>query len=283
MRIYLKRPEYLFNPHRIFKRLFRTRSKIETCQTAWGTTMEVNTEEAIGNSIFFTGIYDLALTEILWKLIRPGNVVVDIGANIGYTVGVCSLRAGEKGMVHAFEPNEFLFDRLKFNISKMPFTNVKLHAVALSDSNHVARLVLPSGYQNNEGVAFVGDEGAQGIEIQLECLDNVLQKDTVVDVLKIDVEGHEYKVFMGAKELLRQKRIRNIVFEDHDSYPSDVATLLTQFGYKVYRIEKGWFSLKLMDPTTRSSVSFWEPTNYLATLDETEIMKSISGGYECLA
>jgi len=283
-RIYLKRPEFFLQPARILKRLFIRARQIEICKTSWGAEMEVNTDDVVGKSIFFTGIYDLAVSELLWKLVKPGQFVVDVGANIGFTAGICSSRAGREGVVYAFEPNPRLQKRLHYNIDKMSVKNVQLFSFGLSDERHTGKLVFPEHYDNNEGVAYVDDTStASNVEIQLEKLDDVIPAEKVIDVMKIDVEGYEMNVFNGSRKLLTEKRIRHIIFEDHHKYPSKVSILLKENGYSIYRLEKGWFNILLKDPYAKSSVSGYEPSNYLATLDNDDVSKEIGKfGYQCL-
>jgi len=281
---FFKKPEYYFRPYSIFKRLFKKHKGITVQKTAWNTSIEVDNHETIGKAIFDTGIYDLAVSEVLWRLIEPGDFVLDIGANIGYTVNICSSKAGSKGKVWAFEPNPLLASRLTKNIQFNKFKNNTLFRIALSDENKDGYLVLPDLYNNNEGVAFIGSQqNERTIKVALKKLDDLLPENTVVDVLKIDVEGHELSVFKGAKNALKHKLIRNIVFEDHSEFPSPVATLLMNNGYDIFRIEKGWFNIGLKDPRSVSKVSAWEPTNYLATLDVDLAKRKMKGNfYKCI-
>src|ERR1700736_1568487 len=105
---YIKRPEYYFQPNSIIKRIFRSENGIINQKTPWGNKLEIDVTETIGNSIYSTRIYDLALSETLWRLIEPGNFVLDIGANIGFTTSLCSYKAGVTGKVWAFEPNPLI-------------------------------------------------------------------------------------------------------------------------------------------------------------------------------
>src|SRR5687767_12151125 len=92
---YIKRPEYYFSLHSVVKKLFnKTGHGIINQKTPWGNLMEIDTNETIGNAIFSTGIYDLALSETLWRLIQPGDFVLDVGANIGFITSLCSYKTG---------------------------------------------------------------------------------------------------------------------------------------------------------------------------------------------
>ena len=279
-----KKPEYYFQPSLILKRIFKKFKGISIQKTPWNTSVEVDNHETIGKAIYDTRIYDLAVTEVLWRLIDVGNFVLDIGANIGFTVNISSYRAGGIGKVWAFEPNPLLASRLTKNIRYNKYQNTTLFKTALSDENKDGYLVLPDMYNNNEGVAFIGsEENEKKIKVSLQKLDDLLPPNALVHVLKIDVEGHELSVFKGAGNAIKNKLIKNIVFEDHNNYPSDVATLLLDNGYRIFRIEKGWFNIALKDPASASKVSGWEPTNYLATLDTAFVKMKMKGSfYKCI-
>lgn len=281
---FLKKPEYYFRPSTIITKLVGKSSGIAIKKTPWKTLIEVDIHEGIGKSIHNLGIYDIAVSETLWRLIKPGDFVLDIGANIGYTTNLCSFKIGSTGKVWAFEPNPKLLQRLRRNIEYLKNRNIQLFPVGLSDSNDEGFLVLPDSYNDNEGVAFIGSGNEENtIKVELKRLDDLIPQDAIINVLKIDVEGHEMAVFKGAEKIFDRKGIESIVFEDHDAYPSPVAKFLLERGYKIYRIEKGWMNVILKDPNSRREINNWDPPNYVAVLDEQKLMKQIKGSfYQCL-
>jgi FkbM family methyltransferase len=283
---YIKRPEYYFSLHSVVKKLFnKTGHGIINQKTPWGNLMEIDTNETIGNAIFSTGIYDLALSETLWRLIQPGDFVLDVGANIGFITSLCSYKTGAQGKVWAFEPNPIVLTRLTKNIRHNHYPNTTMYPFALSDSNKEGYLELPDAFTYNQGVAYVknGTHSTNAIKIELRKLDDLVASGAIIDVLKMDVEGHELTVLNGAEKIIRNKQITNIVYEDHAPYPSHLAEFLTGKGYTIYRMEKGWLNLILKNPSAESSINGWEPTNYLATLDKDTLKKKMKGVfYKCL-
>ena len=283
---FIKRPEYYFRVRSIFRKLFKPASGVVNQKTPWGNQMEIDVNETIGNSIYSTQIYDLPLSEALWRLTEPGNFVLDIGANIGFVTGLLSYKSGPDGKVWSFEPNPVIISRLTRNIGNNKYSNTTLYPFALSDSNTEGYLEFPDIFSYNQGVAYVNGNGthsSKAVKINLRKLDDMIDPGTIINVLKIDVEGHELSVFKGAENILRNKQITNIIYEDHDPYPSDIATFLTGKGYTIYRMEKGWLNLNLKNPSTEPSTNGWEPTNYLATLDNDTLKKKMKGlFYKCL-
>jgi FkbM family methyltransferase len=283
---HIKRPEYYFSLHSVVKKLFnKTGHGIINQKTPWGNLIEIDTNETIGNSIYSTRIYDLALSETLWRLIEPGDFVLDVGANIGFITSLCSYKSGPQGKVWAFEPNPIVIPRLTSNIQYNHYPNTTLYPFALSDSNKEGYLELPETFTYNQGVAYVknGSHSTNAIKIDLRKLDDMLPPGTIINVLKIDVEGHELTVLNGTEKIIQNKQITNIVYEDHKPYPSEIARFLAGKGYTIYRMEKGWLNLKLKNPSIEPSTNGWEPTNYLATLDTNTLKKKMKGVfYRCL-
>jgi FkbM family methyltransferase len=279
----IKKPEYYLQPVHILRRFIPVAKNEVEARTPWGHSMQVDNRESIGKAIFRTGIYDLALTEVLWRLVQPGNFVLDIGANIGYTAGLCSVRTGAGGKVWAFEPNPLVLGKLKNNLLKLPYPNVQVFEMALSSQKGEGVLQMPDAFEINQGTAFIGKEkNEHSVTVPLEKLDDLLPPGTIADVIKIDVEGHELSVFEGAPKALAAKKIRHIVFEDHLAYPSPVCHLLLQYGYEIFRIEKGWFGVALKDPLQASGVSSWEPVNYIASVNTGELFSFFkNGSYQC--
>jgi FkbM family methyltransferase len=283
---FIKRPEYYFRLGSIFKKLFKSATGVVNQKTPWGNQMEIDVNETIGNSIYSTRIYDLPLSETIWRLTEPGNFVLDIGANIGFVTGLFSHKSGPAGKVWSFEPNPVIISRLTKNISNNKNNNITLYPFALSDSNSEGYLEFPDIFSYNHGVAYVENNGghsAKAMKIDLRKLDDMIDPDTIINVVKIDVEGHEISVFKGAEKLIDNKQITNIVYEDHDPYPSQISKFLLAKGYTLFRMEKGWFNLNLKDPVSEASTNGWEPTNYLATLDTKTVKKKMKGMfYKCL-
>src|SRR5207249_9878145 len=102
-------------------------------QTSWGVQMRADPTKMIGRSILTTGIYVIAVSEVLARLIRPGDTVIDAGANIGYMTLLAAVAAGPSGTVLSFEPHPELFGVLRDNIhearARLPLAHTELHNV----------------------------------------------------------------------------------------------------------------------------------------------------------
>ena len=84
---------------------------------------------------------------------------------------------------------------------------------------------------------------------------------------------------IGANELLKKKKVRDIIYEDHEGYPSPVSKLLEEHGYKIYLIRKGLLRPLLLEANTPR----YELPNFLATLDPERALQKLKGfGYSTL-
>jgi hypothetical protein len=113
------KPEFWFNPSQIWRRVtfaLSGNSSDMTVTLPWGANLKVNSAESIGRSCCTQGIYDLPVTESLFRLISPGDLCVDVGANIGHMTMAMSYCAGSAGAVIAFEPYEPIHARLVENV-----------------------------------------------------------------------------------------------------------------------------------------------------------------------
>ena len=90
-------------------------------------------------------------------------------------------------------------------------------------------------------------------------LDEMRIDSPTVDVMKIDVEGHELQVLLGSRKLLETGAIRDIIYEDHSrSFSSPVASLLADFGYSIFFLTR-----RLTGPLMASKGQGYQATQYL--------------------
>ncbi len=278
------KPHYVLHPTRLVRRAFhraRVRSatlpEVAVARVPWGLELEVHPRDAIGYSILTTGMFDPAVSETLHRLIDPGDLVVDVGANVGYLTGLAATRVGTIGTVVAYEPHPRVFDRLRANAARWaagdtPSTgHIEVRAAAVSDHAGTARLAFGPHFDDNMGLAALHTNGeAIGdtdlLPVPVERLDDAAG-DRDIGVLKIDVEGHEPEVLRGAERLLATGRIRDIVFEDHEPYPDPSTDLLEAAGYHLIGLSNDLFGLRLLDPEHRGPLRGWPGPSYLATRD----------------
>jgi FkbM family methyltransferase len=276
----LMKPEYVLRPRQLLRRvrwlLAPPRATGLTPRLPWGLDIRVRADDVIGTAVLHLGVYDLVVTEALWRLCDPGETALDIGANIGYATSVLARRVGSRGRVLSFEAHPDVYGELRANVSAwraaLPGTALDAHWVALSDRRGSVGLEVPEDFARNRGVCRVPDGPASPgrgrcVTVPCDTLDDLLGAAGRVGVAKMDVEGHEATVLRGARAVLAAGAVRDWVFEHHGAYPSAVTDLLEEHGYAVLRLRKGFFGPALLGPAGRAGQCAWEPPSYLATRD----------------
>lgn len=281
----LLRPYYVYRPTQALRHLARTIAPSAGPVHAtlpWGATLEIDPGEEIGHAIWHNGLCDLCVSEALWRLLPAGGIAVDAGANIGAMTSLLAARAGAHGRVFAFEPNPALHARLARNLAACArlagYARVTPSWTALSDTTGEGTLVTDARFRTNQGTAFLVAGSApatatQSHRVPTARLDDVVG-DTRIDVMKVDVEGHEAALFRGAERLLRRWAIRHVVYEDHAGGTSPVHQQLEAHGYTVLAL--GWHlkGLAVGDRSARLARDD-EAANYLATTDAPAAVRTL--------
>ncbi|MBC8106115.1 MAG: FkbM family methyltransferase [Anaerolineae bacterium] len=290
----LLKPEYLFRPSQIFRRLFPPAPSSDGFTSAWmpgGCRIRVNPDDDLGRALLHLGVFDLIVTETIWRLADPGEGVADVGANIGYMSLVLAARVAPNGNVWCFEPHPTLFKELSANCDRgsQSFGGVRFHArqLGVSDSAGQLKLLVFDETSKNRGTSALisSDEEASGstISVNVALLDEIVPPDTALGVMKIDVEGHELAVLKGARRLLESRRVRDIVFEEHREYPTDVTNYLEHAGMRVFRLHRDFFGPRLLAPNATTARSTWIATSFLATFDTARAEARFKArGWRCL-
>ncbi len=259
------KPAYLYRPDQVIRRAarMRRRSSRMDVRLAWGSVMTVDGFDAMGWGIARTSVYELAVTEAMWRLLGPNDLAIDVGANMGYFTGLMTTRAGE---VVSVEPHPQMAERLLVNVRRWSGEcQVRVLEAAASDANGQATLGVPLD-ADHHGLAGLGVGGAtkETFEVRTIALDDVVG-DRRVGVMKVDIEGHELSALRGLSRALYESRIRDIFFEDHCPLPSEVSLHLKTHGYEIFGLVEHLRGVGLAHGTT-ASPSYDAPT-YLATLD----------------
>jgi FkbM family methyltransferase len=205
----------------------------------FNSVFELDLEDFIQRQIYL-GTFEPHETRLVKRHLRPGMTFVDVGANVGYYTALAARQvAGRGGRVIAFEPSPYAFDKLNSMALNNKLEHVTAVHAGLSDEAGQRRLYLGVGF-NNHSPTMVAHENATVTEIVVVSLDDEMERLGIerIDLIKIDVEGHEPKVLAGAKRLLSEGRIRMILceFNEHwlcksGSSPSRLADTLREAGF----------------------------------------------------
>ena len=150
---------------------------------------------------------------VLAAFVRPGMRAIDVGANFGSYTRCLSGLVGATGEVWSIEPVPMTFDVLRSGVETLHSGNVMLLHSAVSDSVGMVRMqvpVYPTGGENFYEARIVAiaaaNPGLRTVEVPAVSLDHLCERMPHVDLVKVDVEGHEWAVMRGADNLIRRCR-----------------------------------------------------------------------------
>ncbi|MFF3922074.1 FkbM family methyltransferase [Paenibacillus lactis] len=212
-----------------------------------------------------TGIFEAPLTKFFLTNVKPGNVVVDIGTNVGYFTVLASKLVGDQGRVIGFEANPELVLNVKDNLAMNWTTeNTKIINKAVYSQNTVLNFRTSEKFHAYSSIhEKPKDENLVDnyslIEVNAVTLDSELQDIEFIDLLKIDIEGGEYHAFLGMMGLIERKRIKRITFEwnrpmlgdEAEKFLRLISDILNRLSGRLYLIDQEGNT----DPTTLKEIS----------------------------
>lgn len=139
--------------------------------------------------------------------LREGDVAVDVGANLGFVTGILSTLTGEKGQVHSFEPSPIVFAKLLEVIKANRLSTVSAYNMGCGTEEQTMTLYCPpsSGHASLRPNADIERSTLEKKVVRIVKLDDFLgSKLERLNFLKIDTEGYEDEVLLGATDLLRR-------------------------------------------------------------------------------
>lgn len=187
--------------------------------------------------------YEPKLTEAFKQMVMPGDVVVDIGANIGYFTLLASRIVGEQGRVYAFEPAPQNFALLSKNLAANGYRNVRAFRKALSSGRGSGKLLVQGdNWGNRRIVESIGD--GQSVEVEMISMDEFFENGQNVNVVKMDAEGSEVRILQGASRVLKSNpdlvlfsELNPKLLKDAGHGPNEHLLMLFRCGFAIYAID----------------------------------------------
>jgi FkbM family methyltransferase len=220
-----------------------------------GSRIRVELADYMGRPVYYFGDFDPKIIWVCRRVLMPGDVAIDIGANIGIVALQMARCVGPTGRVHAFEPQPELAMRLREDAQSNGFSQLMVHATALSDRDGSARFNVAD---DNCGGAGVGDRPAAGyrnVELPMqhalramESIDASLPVGATLRLLKIDVEGHEDVILQTLKTWLAQRRPQVILMEVSDTkllWALPRIQTVLDLGYELFAIPRCILRMRL--------------------------------------
>jgi len=221
-----------------------------------GVRWSLDLSEGIDFSIYLLGAFERSTVATLRKLVQPGNIVFDIGANIGaHTLGLAR-SVGSSGQVFAIEPTDFAFGKLARNIELNPDLASRIHPRQIFFADNVAAAAQPQIYAswplNTNTAVHPKHRGrlATARNAVVDSLDRFVERERIsrVNVIKLDVDGHELPVLRGGLRTLKTfqpalvMEISPYIHAEEDSDFESLVALLADVGY-AFQDASTWRSL----------------------------------------
>lgn len=215
-----------------------------------GMLFELDTRQLIDWCLLFHGDYEPHMRQLFKRMLEPGAVAVDVGANIGVHTLTLATLVGDSGHVLAVEPNPVIRARLSQNLQRNGFRNVGVYGCALGAKDDQMPLRVPTATSEesaNPGMASLValDTPHDLIAVEVRRLDDLFVETGLerLELIKIDVQGFEMQVLEGAKVLI--ERFRPVIafeFEDWawSKAGCDLSAALRFFktkGYELHRVD----------------------------------------------
>jgi len=216
----------------------------------YGARAVVFINDYVGRAMYLWGEHDPRITSVLDAVLRPGDTVLDIGANFGVVGLFACKKVGEQGKVHLFEPQPAVAQFLRTSMLINGYRQAVIHECALSRRSGSAEMAIIDA--GNLGMATLVSEdkrlAAEKIRVRVENAGEFVRalECQQVSLIKIDVEGHEGVVLESMRDWMQVVKPGVVLFECHvgkDGFWSENAvTLLSGMGYEflAYDLRKYW-------------------------------------------
>ena len=212
-----------------------------------GTTVDLTLGNDNSLCLYVCGSFEPNEFAFLDRVLKPGMVFIDVGANDGYYTLFAARRVGPTGLVVAAEPSSRERAHLQRNLGRNGLDNVTVVPAAIGAASGLADLHLAHGVHagHNTLGAFAHDDVVRASleRVAIEPLDSVVSRLGLarVDFVKIDVEGAEARVVAGATDVLEKMR-PILLLEVNDKAlraqgncaDTLLETLRDRFGYRVF-------------------------------------------------
>ena len=197
-------------------------------------------DNGIGNLLFLQGKYASARVSEIREAVKQGNVVIDIGANIGYFTVLLANLVGPEGKVYAFEPGPRNYGLLQRTIERNGYAHVIAEQKAVS--NKAGEFLL---YQTGSRAANTLSPGKHisAVKVDMVTLDEFLSDEHDITFIKMDMDGSEPLAIQGMAQLIQRSSSLRVLAEYQPgnlkrylSNPLDFITIAEQHGLKLAAI-----------------------------------------------
>jgi FkbM family methyltransferase len=201
--------------------------------------MDVDLDTLPGIHVYRHGYRD-DVADALDLLLRPGDVVVDGGANLGGFSLVAASIVGRQGAVHSIEAAPGTAAELRRSVAANPRCAIHVHQAALAEAP--GELEFTTFEAGHGGASLAPQPGGTVVRVPATTLDALTEPLERVDLVKLDVEGAELRALRGARRLLAEHKPLLVLefepahLERSGDSPAALEALLTEAGYEAFEI-----------------------------------------------
>ena len=201
------------------------------------------------NDQLMLSVKEYPIHPILEKIIKPGDIVLDVGANIGVLTIYFRKLVGDSGTIYSFEPDPLSFSILAKNITENNLNNILIENKAVSNKNGKI------GFETSNSItAGHITENNESIKIDCCTLDTYFSEIKKIDFVKIDTEGYDWRVLEGMKNLIQLNPEMKIMVEFHSRLlnesgitPRKFLKIINNFNFKIYDMGGLFDRLELLE------------------------------------
>ena len=175
--------------------------------------LDIN-DEGLPQDLIMNPVREEYATKMLPQIIKSGDCVVDIGANMGYYALLESKLVGRNGVVYAIEPVKKTFGILQQNIALNNYGNIEPINIGIGEKKGIATMFI-GNHSNLNSMTIVPGMITEQINVQIDSLDHFLAGRKSPKFIRMDVEGYEYDILKGMIGLLNGGEKLTILMELH--------------------------------------------------------------------
>lgn len=238
-------------------------------------SLELNqfSQKIIWNFLSNSQLYEPETSQLVERVLKGGDCFVDIGAHIGYFSLLAAKIVGDHGTVLSFEPEKKNYDQLRQHIAMNDLTNIKTFNIALSSEDKESELFVNS---DNDGGHALWDVSKHPFNkdsrhahvkqaVTIATLDSIIQSESIdrIHLIKIDTEGTEHNILLGAFNTIKRCKVPYIVceinrfgLEQMDTDEGQLREFMKNLGYETYLIRKEEPKLVRLSPQDRVETTY---------------------------
>ncbi len=238
--------------------------------TLWlprGFTLRLDLADPDQRQLYFFGDYDERReADLITRVLAPGEIFWDVGANLGYFTLLAAACLQNTGQVVAFEPGHRAYERLTDNISRNPFTNILACPLAATDREGEAVLYSAQGLADGRANLYRPGAGqTESEKVRTVTLDGWRGQQSLAgpDFIKLDVEGAELAALTGARDTLAAGdplllvEMKEAIFQSLGTDRAAIQEFLKPWGYRPAGLVRGRWRLCRDVKEVASRNVFW--------------------------